>query len=97
MSTVSQPSFLFVLAFLLFSGLFFYNTYKLWFKTDAYYAELHDSLTRSPSFYPFRTFFLRLMQDRRRWELVQKIFSVVGVIAVLAADMLVINAWMSGR
>jgi hypothetical protein len=95
--TLSQPPFAFVLIFLLFSFIFMYNTYKLWFRTDAYYRDLHDSLTRSPSLYPFRDFFLRQMENRRRWELVQKIFSIFGLIAVLAADALILATWLTGR
>ena len=85
----------FVLVFLLFSAIFFYNSYKLWFKTDDYYRDLRESLSRTPSPYPFRGFFLRQLENRRRWELIQKTFSVLGLIAVLAADALVISAWLS--
>lgn len=94
---LSRPSFLFVLAFLFFSSIFLYNTYKLWFRTESYYRDLYASLNRSPSIYPFRDFFLGLMKNRKRWELFQKIFSIAGLIAVLAADMLVINAWMTTK
>ncbi|HEY5902019.1 MAG TPA: hypothetical protein VIU39_05660 [Anaerolineales bacterium] len=94
MAGISRPPFSFVLVFLLFSALFFYNTYRLWFKTDAYYESLRESLTRSPSVYPFRGFFLRQMENRSRWEKLQKLFSIVGMIAVLAADALVVTAWL---
>jgi hypothetical protein len=86
----------FVLVFLSFSGIFFYNAYRLWFKTDIYYQSLRDSLSRSPSLYPFRDFFLRQMEDRKRWEVRQKAFSIFGLIGVLAADALVIAAWTAG-
>jgi hypothetical protein len=97
MSGTYPLPFTFVLVFLLFSVIFFHNTYKLWFKTDQYYNDIRNSLTRSPSIYPFSGFFLRWMQNRRRWELVQKIFSIIGLGAVLAADALVISAWLAGR
>ena len=97
MPGLSRPPFAFVLVFLLFSAIFFYNTFKLWFRTDAYYQSLWESLNRSPSLYPFRDFFLRQMEDRRRWEILQKVFSIVGMIGVLAADALVIAAWMAGK
>lgn len=92
---MNRPDFWFVLVFLLFSLLFFYNTWRLWFQTDRYYADLRASLEREPSPYPFRGFFLRLLENRRRWELVQKIFSVPALIAVLAADALVVSAWLA--
>jgi hypothetical protein len=97
MSSSAPIPFAFVAAFLLFSAIFFYNSYKLWFRTDQYYEDLRNSLSRSPSVYPFRSFFLRQMENRKRWELLQKIFSVLGLTAVLAADALVISAWMAGR
>ena len=53
----TQPSLGFVIVFLLFSVLFLSNTYKLWFKTDEYYQDIYNSLTRQPSPYPFREFF----------------------------------------
>jgi hypothetical protein len=53
-----HPSLGFVLVFLLFSLLFLSNTYKLWFKTETYYQDIYNSLTREPSIYPFRKFFL---------------------------------------
>jgi hypothetical protein len=86
--------FTFVLAFLLFSGIFFYNSYKLWFKTEAYYQDIHNSLTRQPSPYPFREFFLRRMENKERWILWQKIFSMIGLVAVIIADVLVVMAWI---
>jgi hypothetical protein len=90
----TPPSLGFVLVFLLFSLLFFRNTYKLWFKTDEYYQDIYNSLTREPSIYPFSKFFLKRMENRRRWELWQKCFSLLGLIAVVAADVLVVMAWI---
>ena len=84
----------FVLVFLLFSGIFFYSSYKLWFKTDMYYQDIYNSLTRQPSLYPFREFFLKRMENKKRWVLWQKVFSVVGLIGVLIADILVVMAWI---
>ena len=95
MTTISFPSLGFVLVFLLFSSLFISNTYKLWFKTDAYYQEIYDSLRRTP--YPFKDFFLRRLENRKRWEAEQKLFSVIGLVAVVVADVMVINAWMFGK
>ena len=90
---MEQPSAGFVVVFLLFSLLFFRNTYKLWFRTDTYYQDLYNSLIREPSIYPFRQFFLRRMENKERWILWQKVFSLFGLIAVLTADVLVILAW----
>jgi hypothetical protein len=90
-----RPSLGFVLVFLLFSLLFFRNTYKLWFKTDEYYQDIYNSLTREPSIYPFRSFFLKRMGNRKHWELWQKGFSLLGLVAVIAADVLVVVAWIS--
>lgn len=89
-----NPSLIFVIVFLLFSLLFFSNTYKLWFRTDQYYQELRDSLTREPSVYPFREFFLKRLENRKRWEVEQKIFSLLGVVAVLVADAMVLTAYL---
>jgi len=89
-----HPSLGFVLVFLLFSLIFLSNSYKLWFKTDAYYQDIYNSLTREPSLYPFRGFFLKRMENKRIWVLWQKVFSTFGILAVLAADTLVVIAYM---
>lgn len=94
MSTFDQPPFGFVLVFLLFSFLFLSNTYKLWFKTDAYYQDIYNSLTRQPSLYPFKDFFLKRIQNRKRWEVEQKLFSLLGLMAVIAMDILVLMAYI---
>lgn len=91
---MDQPSLGFVILFLLFSLLFFSNTYRLWFKTDEYYRSIYDSLTREPTIYPFRDFFLKRVENKRRWVLWQKVFSLFGLVAVLAADMLVVMAYL---
>ena len=96
MTNFDKPPFGFVLVFLLFSLLFFSNTYKLWFKTDSYYQDVYNSLTRSPSLYPFKDFFVRRLENRKRWEMEQKIFSAIGIFAVVGADIIVIAAWMNG-
>jgi len=90
---MDKPPFGFVLVFLLFSLLFLSNTYKLWFKTDSYYKDVYNSLVRSPV--PFKVFFLKRLENRKRWEVEQKIFSVFGFVAVIGADVLVIAAWMN--
>ena len=90
-----QPSLGFVLIFLLFSLLFFSNSYKLWFKTNEYYQSLYNSLTREPSMYPFRNFFLKRLENKRSWIFWQKFFSLLGVAAVLAADVLVVMAYVN--
>lgn len=93
MSTISHPSFSFVLVFLLLSLLYFHNAYKLWFKTDTYYEEIHTSLNNQSSFYPFKEFFLKRLQNKKRWVLEQKIYSAVGLIAVIAADVMIVVAY----
>jgi hypothetical protein len=92
--TLTQPSLGFVIVFLLFSLLFFRNTYKLWFKTDEYYQDIYNSLTREPSIYPFRRFFLNRMENKNRWVLWQKLFGILGLVAVIAADVLVVRAFI---
>ena len=84
----------FVIVFLLFSLLFLRNTYKLWFKTDEYYQDIYNSLTREPSIYPFRQFFLKRMENKERWVGWQKGFSLLGLIAVIAADVLVVWTYL---
>ena len=95
MTNFEKPPFGFVLVFLLFSLLFLSNTYKLWFKTDSYYQDVHNSLVRSPV--PFKQFFLKRLENRKRWEVEQKIYSIIGFIAVIGADILVIMAFIFGR
>jgi hypothetical protein len=94
MSTSYQPSLGFVLVFLLFSLLFLRNSYKLWFKTDEYYQDIYNSLTREPAIYPFREFFRKRMENKQSWVLWQKMFSLLGILAVLVADVLVVMAYL---
>lgn len=91
---MDRPSAGFVVVFLLFSLLFFRNTYKLWFSTDAYYQDIYNSLTREPSIYPFRQFFIKRMENKERWVLWQRIFSLLGLAAVIAADVLIVFAYI---
>ena len=90
---MDKPPFGFVLIFLVFSLIFLSNTYKLWFRSDSYYQDVYNSLTHSPSLYPFKDFFLRRLENRKSWELQQKIMSILGFIAVLSADILVLSAY----
>jgi hypothetical protein len=92
-----QPSIGFVLIFLLFSGLFFSNSYKLWFKTDTYYQDLYNSLTNERTPYPFKNFFLKRLENKQSWILWQKVFSLIGIVAVLAADVLVVITFLSNK
>ena len=91
---MTQPSLGFVLIFLLFSGLFLSNSYKLWFKTEAYYQDLYNSLTDERTPYPFKNFFLKRLENKQSWIFWQKIFSLIGIVAVLAADVLVVMAYL---
>lgn len=90
----TQPSLGFVILFLLFSLLFLRNSYKLWFKTDEYYQDIYNSLSREPSIYPFREFFLKRMENKKNWVFWQKLFSLLGISAVIAADALVVMAYL---
>jgi hypothetical protein len=90
---MSKPPFGFVLVFLLFSLIFLSNTYKLWFKTDTYYHDLQDSLNRTPT--PFRNVFLKGLENRKSWETRQKIFSLLGLVAVIAMDVVVVMAYIN--
>jgi hypothetical protein len=92
--TPAQPSLGFILVFLFFSLLFLRNTYKLWFWTDEYYQDIYNSLTREPSIYPFRQFFLKKMENKGRWVVWQKGFSLLGLVAVIAADVLVVLTYL---
>lgn len=89
-----QPSLGFVIVFLLFSLLFLSNSYKLWFKTDKYYEDIYNSLTREPSVYLFRDFFLKQVENKQSWVFRQKVFSLFGIAAVLTADVLVVMAFL---
>ena len=94
---MTQPSLGFVIVFLLFSLLFLSNSYKVWFKTDQYYQDIYNSLTAQPSLYPFKDFFLKRMDYKQSWVLWQKVFSLLGSVAVLAADVLVVMAWLKSK
>ncbi len=89
-----KPSLGFVFVFLFFSLLFLRNTYKLWFRTDSYYQDIYNSLAREPSLYPFRQFFLKRIENKKRWLLWQRGFSILGLIAVIAADVLMVMAYV---
>lgn len=91
---MTQPSLGFVILFLLFSLLFLSNSYKLWFKTDEYYQSIYNSLTRQPSLYPFRDFFLKRLENKQSWILWQKVFSIFGILAVVSVDVLVVMAYL---
>jgi hypothetical protein len=97
MSELTHPPLGFVIVFLLFSLLFLSNSYKLWFKTDQYYQDIYNSLTQEPSLYPFHEFFLKRMENKKGWIMWQKIFSLVGILAVVLADILVVIAYQSGE
>jgi hypothetical protein len=71
--------------------MFLSNSYKLWFKTETYFQDVYNSLTRTPV--PFKEFFLKRLENRKRWEIEQKIFSIFGLVAVIGADILVIIAF----
>ena len=90
---MTKPPFGFVLVFLLFSLIFLSNSFKLWFKTDEYYKDLHTSLTNEKTPYPFKDFFLKRLENRKRWEVEQKLFSLLGIAAVIAADIMVVMAY----
>lgn len=94
MTDLETPSFSFVLIFLLFSLLFLSNSYKLWFKTDEYYKDLINSLNNEKTPYPFKNFFLRRLENRKRWEMEQKLYSLIGIVAVVGMDILVIMAYL---
>lgn len=92
---MTQPSLGFVLIFLFFSLMFISNSYKLWFKTDAYYQDLYNSLTNERTPYPFKNFFLKRLENKDSWIFWQKVFSLLGIAAVLVADVLVIMAYLN--
>lgn len=94
MIDLSKPSLGFVLLFLFFSLIFLSNTFRLWFKTDQYYQDIYNSLTREPTLIPMRDFFLKRMENKPRWVLWQKLFSAVGVLAVVVADILIVRAYL---
>ena len=74
--------------------LFLSNSYKLWFKTDEYYKDLYNSLTNEKTPYPFKNFFLKRLENRKRWEMEQKIFSLIGLVAVIGMDVFVVMAYL---
>ena len=94
MIDLSKPSLGFVILFVFFSLIFLSNSYRLWFKTDQYYQDIYNSLTREPSMVPFREFFIKRMENKRRWIFWQKVFSAIGILAVLFADYVVVRAYL---
>ena len=94
---MTQPSLGFVLIFLFFSLMFISNSYKLWFKTETYYQDLYNSLTNERTPYPFKNFFLKRLENKESWILWQKAFSLIGIVAVLAADVLVVMAFVTNK
>lgn len=91
---MTQPPFSFVLIFLLFSFMFLSNSYKLWFKTDEYYKDLYASLTNERIPLPFKGFFLKRLENRLSWLFWQKMFSLLGIVAVVCMDVLVVAAYL---
>ena len=91
---MTQPPFSFVLIFLLFSLLFLSNSYKLWFKTDEYYKDLYASLTNERIPLPFKGFFLKRLENKQSWLFWQKAFSLLGIVAVVGMDVLVVSAYL---
>jgi hypothetical protein len=91
---IEQPSLSFVIVFLVFSFIFLSNSYKLWFKTEEYYTDLHNSLTNERTPDLFRLFFLKRLENKQHWLFWQKIFSLFGVAAVVAMDVLVVMAYL---
>ena len=91
---MEKPPFGFVLVFLLFSLLFLSNSYKLWFKTEEYYKDLYNSLTNERTPYPFKNYFLKRLENKRSWLFWQKAFSLLGIVAVVSADVLVMAAYL---
>ena len=91
---MEKPPFGFVLVFLLFSLLFLSNSYKLWFKTEEYYQDLYNSLTNEKTPYPFKNFFLKRLENKQRWLFWQKTFSLLGIVAVISMDVLVVMAYL---
>ena len=83
-----------MIVFLVFSFIFLSNSYKLWFKTEEYYNDLHNSLTNERTPDLFRLFFLKRLEDKQNWLLWQKIFSLFGVAAVVSMDVLVVMAYL---
>ncbi len=93
-STLQKPPLGFVIAFLLFSLIFLSNSYKLWFKTDEYHKDLRNSLTNEKTPYPFKNFFLKRLENKQSWLFWQKAFSLLGIAAVITADVLVVMAYL---
>lgn len=84
----------FVLVFLLFSFIFLSNSYKLWFRTEGYYKDLYNSLVNEKTPYPFKNFFLKRLENKQSWLFWQKAFSLLGIVAVISMDVLVVVAYL---
>ncbi|GAB1471454.1 hypothetical protein MASR2M66_23320 [Chloroflexota bacterium] len=89
-----QISLGFVLVFIAFSLLFLSNSYKLWFKTEEYYKDLLNSLTNEKTPYPFKNFFLKRLENKQSWIFWQKAFSLLGIVAVIGMDVIVVMAYL---
>ena len=84
----------FLIVFLLFSFLFISNSYKLWFKTEEYYKDLYASLTNEKIPLPFKGFFLKRLENKQSWLFWQKAFSLLGIVAVVGMDVLMVMAYL---
>lgn len=92
---MENPPFGFIVIFLLFSFLFISNSYKLWFKTEEYYKDLYASLTNEKIPLPFKGFFLKRLENKQNWLFWQKAFSLLGIVAVVSMDVLVVMAYFA--
>ncbi len=45
----------------------------------------------------FGEFFLQRMENKERWVLWQKVFSLLGLVAVIAADVLVVVTYLQPK
>jgi len=89
---MEKPPIGLVPVFLLFSLVFPSDPCRLRFKTDQYYQDLYNSLNRRSAIYPFREFFVRHMEDKPRWIFHRRSFGLMGIAAVLGADVFVVMA-----
>ena len=91
-----KPPLLFTFIYLFASILFFFFFYRIWFYTDKIRNEYLASISKLPSWFPFRNYYIRRI-NKKSWEIEQKILSVIALIVILGSDLVLITAFFFGK
>ena len=92
-----KPPLPFILVYLFVSILFFHLFYRIWFDIDKLRNEYLANVSKLPAWYPFRNHYIRRLENKRSWDIEQKILSVIGLITILGSDVVLIAAFFIGK